>query len=198
MARVATLALMTESSPAPAGLGLPGHASPAVGFEVPLEMLAACHGRIQDRCDTLRRLVPHLTRHGADGPARDAAAAVIRYFETAARDHHADEEADLFPALLESVAGADPVCIRELTRLLIDEHRELERAWARLKPALDRVVGGDAGALDADDVAAFVTRHERHITREDEELLPMARRLLGDQELDRIGSAMRARRGVAG
>ena len=28
-------------------LTLPGHSAPAVGFEVPLEMLAACHGRVQ-------------------------------------------------------------------------------------------------------------------------------------------------------
>ena len=36
---------------------LPGHSAPAVGFEVPLEMLAACHGRVQAQCATLLRLV---------------------------------------------------------------------------------------------------------------------------------------------
>lgn len=38
-------------------LTLPGHSAPAVGFEVPLEMLAACHGRVQHQCETLLRLV---------------------------------------------------------------------------------------------------------------------------------------------
>ena len=37
-------------------LTLPGHSAPAVGFEVPLEMLAACHGRVQHQCETLLRL----------------------------------------------------------------------------------------------------------------------------------------------
>jgi hypothetical protein len=32
-------------------------AHPAVGFEVPLEMLAACHGRVQHQCATLQRLL---------------------------------------------------------------------------------------------------------------------------------------------
>jgi hypothetical protein len=41
-------------------LTLPGHSAPAVGFEVPLEMLAACHGRVQHQCETLQRLVTHL------------------------------------------------------------------------------------------------------------------------------------------
>ena len=39
---------------------LPGHSAPAVGFEVPLEMPAACHLRVQDQCSTLLRLVPHI------------------------------------------------------------------------------------------------------------------------------------------
>ena len=46
------------------------HAAPAVGFEVPLEMLAACHLRVQDQCATLLRLVPHSAAHGSDRPAR--------------------------------------------------------------------------------------------------------------------------------
>jgi iron-sulfur cluster repair protein YtfE (RIC family) len=95
-------------------LTLPGHSAPAVGFEVPLEMLAACHGRVQHQCETLLRLVTHLQTHGADRPAQEAASAVMRYFDTAARHHHEDEEQDLFPALLESMAGSDAVCLRDL------------------------------------------------------------------------------------
>ena len=49
-------------------LTLPGHSAPAVGFEVPLEMLAACHGRVQHQCETLLRLITHLQTHGADRP----------------------------------------------------------------------------------------------------------------------------------
>src|SRR5262245_7979997 len=68
-------------------------------FEAPLEMLAACHRRIERQCETLSRLVPHLAAHGADGEARAAAAAVMRYFDTSGMQHHEDEERDLFPAL---------------------------------------------------------------------------------------------------
>lgn len=175
-------------------LGLPGHHAPAVGFEVPLEMLAACHGRVQSQCETLNRLVVHLGHHGADLQARQAAAAVMRYFDTSARHHHADEEVDLFPALLESMAGSDAVCLRELTASLTADHRELEQCWSHLRRQLEQVAAGHAASLAGDEVADFVDLYQRHIAREESDLLPMAQRLLGDEELDRIGLAMRTRR----
>lgn len=178
-------------------LGPPGHPSPAVGFEAPLEMLAACHVRIEQQCATLQRLVPHVAVHGADALAREAAAGVMRYFDMAAVIHHADEEADLFPALIESMAGSDAVCLRELTAGLAAEHRELESRWRPVRDALAPLAAGAAAALDAAAVAAFVGLCQRHIAREERELLPMAARLLGDDALERVGRAMRARRAVA-
>ena len=187
---------MRESKPFGMSLEFPGHSSPAAGFEVPLEMLAACHLRVQSQCAALHRLVPHVREHGADGQAREAAAAVMRYFDTSARDHHADEEVDLFPALIESMAGSDAVCLRELTASLTTDHRELERRWRGLRGALVALATGGAATLEANDVQAFVDLYEQHVAREEAELLPMARRLLSDAELDRIGLAMRARRGA--
>lgn len=177
-------------------LDLPGHSAPAVGFEVPLEMLAACHGRLEAQCATLRRLVVHLGSHGADRQAREAAAAVMRYFDTSAVHHHADEEVDLFPALMEAMAGSDAVCLRELTASLTAEHRELEQRWRTLRRQLEPVARGNASTLTDDEVRDFIGLYGRHMAREEAELLPMAGRLLSDAELDRIGLVMRARRGA--
>ena len=168
----------------------------APSFEVPLEMLAACHGRVQAQCDLLRRLGAHLASHGVDAQACDAARSVMRYFDQAAPQHHADEEQDLFPALLESMAGSDPVCLRELTTALCAEHRALEAAWRQLRAALQRMLD----AAQPPEVAlleSFVARYLAHLQREDDELLPMAARLLDDAALDQVGRAMRLRRGVA-
>ena len=122
----------------------------AVGFEVPLEMVVACHLRVAQQCATLQRLAPHVPAQGADADARSAALGVMRHFDTAARGHHADEEVDLFPAL-----------------------------------------------LAPQDVKGFTDLYERHIAREEAELLPMVQRLLSGPELDRIGRAMRLRRNPA-
>ena len=178
------------------GLVLPGAATPNATFEVPLEMLAACHLRVAQQCDTLRRLVPHLLAHGSDAQAQTAAIAVMRYFDTAAPHHHADEEQDLFPALLEAMAGSDAVCLRGLIQELIKDHRELEGLWPSMRGALAQVAAGHATQLDDHAVEAWISVYERHIAREEAELLPMAARLLSDAALDQVGRAMRERRGV--
>lgn len=178
------------------GSELPGFSQTTASFEAPLEMLAACHGRIRDKCATLLRLRTHVAAHGADPAARTAARSVIRYFDSSARHHHDDEEQDLFPALLESMAGSDPVCIRELTAGLVEDHRRLQELWGPLRNWLVAVQGGKAPAPDDAAIEAFVALYERHATREEQELFPMAERLLGADELDRIGRAMRLRRGV--
>jgi len=85
----------------------------------------------------------------------------MRYFDTAASDHHADEEEDLFPALLEAVAGSDAVCIREMTRALVAEHRQLERHWPTLRRALVQVASGLADSLPLTELQAFVELYER-------------------------------------
>ncbi len=174
----------------------PGFPAPAAGPEAPLEMLAACHERIQHQCATLRRLVAHLAAHGADAEARLAAANVMHYFDTSAGHHHADEEEDIFPALIESMAGSDAVCLHELTAGLKADHRALEAHWAPVRRVLERVVAGQPALLAAPDVAALAGLYETHIRREEEELLPMAARLLSEGDLARIGRAMCERRGL--
>ncbi len=115
-------------------IDFPGHSAPSGGFEVLLAMLSACHHRVERQCATLRRLVAHLASNGTDEDARTAAAAVMRYFDTSAKDHHADEETDLFPAIMESMAGSDAVCIRDLSESLSpDQPRSAPRRCQELR-----------------------------------------------------------------
>jgi hemerythrin-like domain-containing protein len=160
-------------------------------------MLAACHHRVDSQCKTLQRLVAHLAKRGSDAEAGVAAAAVLRYFDTAALDHHADEEIDLFPTLIDSIAGSDANGIGALIESLKDDHRTLESHWQRLRPALLKIVAGEPQALLASDVMPLVTLYERHMAREEAEVLPLAARVLSDAALDRVGRAMRERRGIA-
>jgi len=176
-------------------IGAPGASAPPVGFETPLAMLAECHRRVEDQCATLRRLVPHLACHGSDQAATEAAQAVLRYFDLAAPKHHADEEVDLFPALLESMAGSDAVCLRDIIAALQADHVAFDARWQSLRATLTQVAAGQAALLDGAAVEAFAEAYAGHIAREEGELLPMAGRLLDDDTLARIGQAMRRRRG---
>ncbi|MBK7956090.1 MAG: hemerythrin domain-containing protein [Candidatus Accumulibacter sp.] len=166
----------------------------AAGMEAPLELLSACHRRAEGQCAILRRLVAHLLAHGVDEEACTAAANVLRYFDISARQHHADEEDDLFPALIESMAGSDAVCLREMIEGLTADHRVLEAVWRRLRGVLERIAAGEDVGFFEDHVEVMVGKYERHIEFEERELLPMAARLLSDDDLARVGRAMRKRR----
>ena len=122
-----------------AKIAFPGFAAPAAGFEAPLEMLSACHGRVERQCQTLLRLVPHLAANGPDQAAREAAQNVMRYFDTSAPHHHTDEEEDLFPALLESAPESELASLRDLIDVLRAQHRELEQAWTQPRWKLEGV-----------------------------------------------------------
>lgn len=171
--------------------GLLGAAAP--GFDRPLDALEACHARIAKQCDTLEKLVAHLPVHGADAQARQAARMVLTYFDTAAMHHHDDEERNLFP-LLEQ-AGAPGAC--DLVEALTLEHDEQALLWRDLRIALQQVEAGDAPMLDAALARRFVATHRSHLEFENTHLLPLARQVLGAAEIERLGRAMAARRGVA-
>lgn len=173
----------------------PGTSTPAPDFEAPLAMLIACHRKIEAQCAMLQRLVPYLAAHGADQAARAAAEAVLRYFELAAPKHHADEEEDLFPALIESMAGSDAVCLQGIVAALCSDHEVLERRWSSLRLELLKIADGRSIVLDGTAVNAFAEHYAAHIAREESELLPMAERLLSGDALEDIGRSMRRRRG---
>ena len=177
-------------------VSLPGFSSPSASTEVPLEMLSACHGRVQAQCTTLQRLLRHLIHHGNDADARAAATAVMRYFDLAAPHHHDDEEQDLFPALLQAAAGSNAVVAQALTQRLRDEHRVLEQHWQALRLALTAVAESRADRLDEQQALDFCDFYQKHIDLEEAELLPLAQRVLSDTQLDQIGRRMRERRGI--
>ena len=159
-------------------------------------MLAACHERIRHQCATLQRLPPHLAIHGADAEARTAAAQVIRYFDTSGKQHHQDEEEDLFPALIESMAGSDAVCLHEITEALQADHQALETGWISLRDGLMQIANGGNAPISTSDVETWAAHYEQHIQREEDVLLPMAARLLSEAALEHIGRAMCTRRGL--
>ena len=94
------------------------------------------------------------------------------------------------------MAGSDAVCLRNLTEGLSADHRTLEASWQRLRKILEQVAAGVPAALPHSEVEAFADLYERHLQREEDELLPMAARLLSDNDLTHIGRAMRERRGI--
>ena len=165
------------------------------GFDEPLDMLQACHGRIEEQLDTLEKLAEHLPARGADAMAQSAAKAVLRYFDTSGAYHHQDEDEDLFP-LLRRRAGAlgrteVAAAIDELER----EHATMDAQWRRLRETLSSIAALREAQVDAGAVARFAWLYRRHMERETMLVLPFANEVLGQEERTELGTRMAARRG---
>ena len=169
-------------------------------FDHPLEMLRACHGKILRQCDTLQKLAGHLASEGCDVQAQQAAQGILRYFDTAGKLHHQDEELDLFPAL-KAAACLDTTRLEHLLKGLLEqllaEHVIMLASWDALRPTLLQLAAGEKVKLDSAVMERFITSHTRHIATENAELLPLAARLLSIEQLEMIGRKMSERRGAS-
>ena len=157
--------------------------------------LKACHERIRSECERLRQLVEHVRQHGCDDQARETATSVIRYFDTAARMHHEDEEEDLLPRMM---AAATMSRGSSLTRMVADiatEHRDMDRSWTELRAALQEVLANQP--IDYLQVDRFIKLYRAHIAMEESNVYPLAEMLLTHRDLEDIGTSMAQRRGSA-
>lgn len=166
---------------------------PAPSFDEPIEMLKACHERIAAQCATLEKLEAYLPLHGADTQARQAARNIMRYFDIAGPHHHADEEQNLFPMLIE--AAQDPRSpVAERIASLLGEHRVLEAAWAQLRAVLSDIAEGRPVPLKHLWVDDFVGAYRAHMAQEESHILPVAEACLDRQQMAKLSAAMVARR----
>jgi hemerythrin-like domain-containing protein len=164
------------------------------GSASPLALFSECHARTLEQCVALRDLELMLRRTGWSTQARHLSLEILRHFDSDAVQNHEEEEACLFPALLESTAGCDDDYLRRMTSELAGEHGRLERMWSRLRLQLEAIASGEAAKLCRDDVEAFVESNARHIANEEGRLLPMAGRLISGTELPRLRARVQAKR----
>jgi hemerythrin-like domain-containing protein len=168
------------------------------GFDEPLEMLLGCHRRIEKQLETLKRLRTYLDGHAVDAEASLAAQNVLRYFTSAALNHHADEEEDLFPLLEARIDdGGEKARFAAFRARLEEDHRRLEFAWSRLRRPLEGIAEGLPRSLGASDVQSFVDAYAEHILTEETTLKDFFDRWLGDDDRRTLGVSMAARRKVS-
>jgi pyridoxamine 5'-phosphate oxidase len=168
----------------------------APDFDQPVAVLKHCHGRIRKQLATLEKLLAHLPAHGADEQARQAAAAVLKYFDKAAPLHHEDEEHDLIPMLRATAQGEDAAALEALAPVILQEHRDMDAMWQDLHEQLSLIVAGGGAQLSAATVGRFVGCYTHHMEREEGAVAPMALRLFDAAQMAQLGDAMRRRRGI--
>ena len=168
----------------------------APGFDQPVAVLKHCHGRIRKQLATMEKLLAHLPAHGADEQARQAASAVIKYFDKAAHLHHDDEEQDLIPMLRAVAQGDDAAALQALAPVILQDHSDMDAMWQDLHEQLAMIADGSAAALSAGAVQRFAQRYLSHMEREETMVAPMALRLFSPEQMAQLGASMQARRGI--
>ena len=169
---------------------------PGPSFDQPLEQLATCHERIEEKLIVLEGLAPYLEKSGCDADARAAAQLILRYFDTAGVFHHQDEDEDLFPLLRARAAAQGRPEIAAAIEELEREHESMDAQWRRLRQRLLAVTEGEP-RLAIEEVTRFAWLYRSHMDRESEAVLPFAREALDAAERAALGERMAARRGKA-
>lgn len=162
----------------------------------PLEHLMACHRRIEDRLATLERVVPFL--QSRESEALEAIGSSVRFLDSNGVLHTADEEESLFPRLRSKASEEETALFDRLEA----DHEAAEAVYAELKAVAVELGNEPADAAGlvqqfSDLVGRLCAIYRRHIREEDTLLIPIARRLLSEQELAEIAAEMKSRRGHA-
>ncbi len=165
---------------------------PQAGFGDPFGLLWDCHRRIESFLGVLIKAAEIGTLDEASFRSLEAA---LDYFRDAAPRHTADEEESLFPRMRAAGAGL------EMMAELEADHARADRLHARLDKLGRRWLA--AGELAPEELAEFGRlsgelreMYARHIGVEDEQVFPLARRVLDREAAAAIGREMARRRGA--
>jgi hemerythrin-like domain-containing protein len=138
------------------------------------EALDRTHREMLETLADFDRLLAHVEGQGPDAAARERAGRVLDFFNKHAREHHAREEAVVFPPLL---AGPDAALAAHVRRLQQD-HGWLEEDWLELAPQIEAISRGynwyDMAML-RHALPVFKALLEEHIGLEESLVYPAAR-----------------------
>ena len=168
-------------------------ASVPPGDDAPVQGFAHCHEGIVARLRELDRL-PALAE--AATQARSIAKATADFYCDVVLVHHAEEEQELFSAVLASAkVGAERDRVQAIVTRLTQDHRRIESSWRAIEPAVRDVARGHDAVLDAQQMARFVADYLAHARYEEEEFLPLCSTILGrnGNHMAALGMSLHAR-----
>lgn len=175
-------------------------AKPENSFDNPLGLMSDCHRRIEKFLDQLIAIAAQ-ARGGALAPLqREALEVALRYFASASPLHTSDEEASLFPRMR---ASNHPEAINAMKALeaLEADHKQADLAHAEVDNlGRDWLKNGWLPKAETVRLQALLNElretYRKHIALEDNEIFPLAGRLLEASAIEAVGREMAARRGV--
>jgi len=142
--------------------------------------LDACHQQIQEHLAILAEVLPQLETSSDTAPLRQQAGTVEAFFSSTSRQHHADEEKNVFPQLLAS----DNAELVQAVRTLQQDHGWIEQNWLELAPMLRAIAQGEDWVDMAEmqhTVEIFLNLCNDHIALEESLIYPEAKEQLAQE-----------------
>jgi hemerythrin-like domain-containing protein len=133
--------------------------------------LDACHQQMQQHLDDLTSLLPQLETGSDDMKFRKQVGVIEAFFSSTSREHHAEEEKNIFPNLLLS-ENAEMV---QAVRTLQQDHGWIEQNWLELSPMLRAIAQGEDWVDPAElqhTVEVFLSLCNDHIRLEETLVYP--------------------------
>jgi len=162
----------------------------------PIDDFSQCHVGIVAHLQLLGQL-PALLEPAAR--ARQIAAGTVMFFRDAVYEHHAEEEKELFPAVLASATkGVERDKVQAIVDELTAEYWHVEAAWSKLEPKLKAVAKGHDAEIDGAEIIALVDTYQAHARYEEEVFLPLSQAILGrnSNHMAALGISMHMRHAV--
>ena len=168
-------------------------------FSDPLGMLSDCHRRIERFLKVLVVLTSQAQSAELNEEQCHALETALRYFRVAAPMHTSDEEDSLFPLMRAKPSPQQHEAIRQL-RMLEADHESAEAilqeveafGWRWLKEGTLPTEAVRRLSLILNNLQVI---YATHIHQEDNEVFPLAARLLEPPEIQALGREMAIRRG---
>jgi len=138
------------------------------------QALDACHQQIQEHLEQLAEVLLKIQDGVDDTQYREQVGVIEAFFSGTSRTHHADEEKNVFPALLAS----DNAELVQAVRTLQQDHGWIEQNWLELAPMLRAIAQGEDWVDMAElqhNVEVYLALSHDHIVLEETLIYPEAK-----------------------
>ncbi len=152
------------------------------------QALDACHQQIHQHLGQLAEVLLQIEAGADEAQYRQEAGLIEAFFSGTSRDHHAEEEKNVFPALLAS----DNAELIQAVRTLQQDHGWIEQNWLELAPMLRAIAQGEDWVDMAEMqhmVEVFLNLCHDHIMLEETLIYPQAKGKFADELARRTNRA---------
>lgn len=162
--------------------------------ENPLNEFSGCHEGIFENFRQMQAMLELLNKTGRAEEVRVMAKAQLAFVRDVVFEHHAEEEQELFTAVMDSATEGDEASqARTYIKRLVAEHRALEAMWASIESDMRRLAKGKEAKLDREIAEKLAHDYLAHATFEEQYFLPLSAKILSKNDLSALGLSLHMR-----